>query len=48
MFGVLRQRHALARLDAHLLDDIGVGRADAAREAARPGWDIPSSETWRA
>ena len=48
MFGVIRQRRALAGLDAHLLDDIGVSRADAAREAARPGWDIPGSDIWRA
>ena len=48
LFGVIRQRRALAGLDAHLLDDIGVSRADVAREAARPGWDIPGSDIWRA
>jgi len=48
MLGVLRQRRALARLDDHLLADIGVDRAEGGREAARPGWDIPGSEIWRA
>jgi uncharacterized protein YjiS (DUF1127 family) len=33
-----RSRRALAALDAHLLDDIGVSRADAQRESARPFW----------
>jgi uncharacterized protein YjiS (DUF1127 family) len=32
------QRHDLARLDDHLLKDIGVTRAEAAREAAKPFW----------
>ncbi len=32
------QRHALAKLDKHLLDDIGVSRAAAAREIAKPFW----------
>lgn len=33
-----RQRHALMRLDDHLLKDIGVSRADAEHEAAKPFW----------
>lgn len=33
-------RRALARLDAHLLRDVGVKRLDARREARRPFWDI--------
>lgn len=33
-----RQRRALARLDVHLLADIGIGRAEAARECAKPFW----------
>ena len=33
-----RQRLDLARLNAHLLRDIGVAPDDAAREAARPFW----------
>ncbi|MBO6521847.1 MAG: DUF1127 domain-containing protein [Rhodospirillales bacterium] len=33
-----RQRRALAGLDAHLLDDIGVSEKDAAIEAAKPFW----------
>jgi uncharacterized protein YjiS (DUF1127 family) len=35
-----RQRRALLALDDTLLKDIGLSRADAAREAARPFWDI--------
>jgi uncharacterized protein YjiS (DUF1127 family) len=35
-----RQRKALQRLadDSHLLKDIGVSRADARKEAAKPFW----------
>jgi uncharacterized protein YjiS (DUF1127 family) len=33
-----RARHALGELDDHLLRDIGVTRAAAAREAAKPFW----------
>lgn len=33
-----RQRRALARLDPHLLADIGVSPAEAARECAKPFW----------
>lgn len=33
-----RQRRALARLDPHLLADIGVSRAEADRECAKPFW----------
>ena len=39
--GLWRQRRSLARLDAHLLTDIGVTREAAAREAGRPIWDAP-------
>lgn len=35
-----RERAALARLDAAALRDIGIGRADAEAEAARPFWDV--------
>lgn len=38
-----RQRAQLARLDAALLADIGVTAAQAACEAARPAWDVPSN-----
>lgn len=34
-----RQRRALARLDDHLLDDIGLTRADAEAEARRAPWE---------
>lgn len=40
-----RQRRALARLDAHLLADVGLSPAEAEAEAMRPLWDVPS--TWR-
>jgi uncharacterized protein YjiS (DUF1127 family) len=33
-----RQRRALAELSDHLLRDIGVTRAEAMREAAKPFW----------
>lgn len=33
-----RQRRALARLDARLLADVGLTRAEAARECAKPFW----------
>ncbi len=39
-----RQRAQLARLDATMLADIGVTAHQAATEAARPAWDVPS--TW--
>lgn len=34
-----RQRRALLELDDRLLSDIGIGRAEAEREAVRPFWD---------
>ncbi len=37
------QRRALARADAHLLDDIGIDRDAALAEANRPVWDVPRS-----
>jgi uncharacterized protein YjiS (DUF1127 family) len=33
-----RQRRALARLDDHLLRDIGISRGEAQREASRWPW----------
>jgi uncharacterized protein YjiS (DUF1127 family) len=33
------QRRRLLELDAHMLKDIGISRADAVREAKRPFWD---------
>ena len=33
-----RQRHALAELDDHLLDDVGLSPEQARREAAKPFW----------
>ena len=39
------QRQALAALDPHLLADLGISRAQAVDEAARPLWDVPAG--WR-
>ena len=33
-----RQRRALLTLDDHMLKDIGISRAEAEHEAARPFW----------
>ncbi len=33
-----RQRRQLARLEGHLLDDIGLDAPAARREAAKPAW----------
>ncbi|MEI4471517.1 DUF1127 domain-containing protein [Frigidibacter sp. MR17.24] len=40
-----RQRRALARLDRHLLADIGLGASEARAEATRRAWDVPPH--WR-
>lgn len=40
-----RQRRALARLDAHLLDDVGLPADAAEHEARLPFWDAPRH--WR-
>jgi uncharacterized protein YjiS (DUF1127 family) len=36
-----RQRRTLASLDDHMLSDIGLTRAQAQAESARPVWDAP-------
>ncbi|OYX45276.1 MAG: hypothetical protein B7Z02_01515 [Rhodobacterales bacterium 32-67-9] len=40
-----RHRRRLRDLSDHILDDIGISRDAAEREAARPVWDVP--RTWR-
>ena len=45
LLAVWRQRQSLARLDAHLLKDLGLSEADVHREARRWAWDAPQS--WR-
>lgn len=40
---VAQERRRLAQLDERMLRDIGVDEASAAREAARPFWDIPTA-----
>ena len=42
---VWQSRRALAQLDAHALEDIGISASSAAKEAAKPIWDVPT--TWR-
>lgn len=44
-FDLYRQRRALAALDDHQLRDLGLTRAQAEAEAARPLWDAPAH--WR-
>lgn len=41
MLALSRQRRDLARLDPHLLDDIGVARDAAVSEARRMPWEAP-------
>ncbi len=41
ILAVWRQRRCLAQMDASRLEDIGVTASEAAREAARPVWDVP-------
>ena len=37
-----RSRRALARLDARMLEDLGVSAEAAAAEASRSPWDVPA------
>ena len=37
---VSHQRHQLSNLDNRLLNDIGIDRAQALKEANRPLWDV--------
>ena len=39
---IARERRHLARLDDHLLRDIGIARHEAEAEASRPVWDAPA------
>lgn len=41
ILNLARSRKQLAQLDDRLLDDIGLTRDVAAREAARRAWDAP-------
>ncbi|WP_424831179.1 DUF1127 domain-containing protein [Ruegeria sp.] len=42
LLSLSKQRRDLARLDDRALEDIGVTRAEARAEAARPLWDAPN------
>jgi uncharacterized protein YjiS (DUF1127 family) len=44
-FQEFRQRRNLARLDDHMLADIGISRDEALAESRRPIWDV--TPTWR-
>ena len=39
-FAVWQERRALAKMDDTRLRDLGISADDAAREAARPIWDL--------
>ncbi len=41
MLDVSRERRQLRALDTASLKDLGLDPADAAREGARPMWDLP-------
>jgi uncharacterized protein YjiS (DUF1127 family) len=40
MVRAIKSRRQLAQMDDRLLADIGISRAEALREAARPPWDL--------
>ena len=40
-FALARQRRQLAALDQHILDDIGITRAQADAETQKSAWDVP-------
>ncbi len=42
LLALYRQRRALGRLDAETLEDLGITKEEAMREARRPFWDIPT------
>ena len=44
-YNVWSQRQALKSLDAAVLNDIGITRAQADAEAKRPVWDAPTNWT---
>ncbi len=45
MIDVWRSRRALAKLDSHRLADVGLTAKGAAKEEAKPIWDVPTN--WR-
>jgi uncharacterized protein YjiS (DUF1127 family) len=42
-----QQRRRLLSLDDRMLKDIGITRAEATREGARPFWDVPGVDGTR-
>lgn len=47
MAALARQRRKLGELPDHLLEDVGISRETALREAQRPIWDPPHHWTLR-
>ncbi|MEM7178813.1 MAG: DUF1127 domain-containing protein [Pseudomonadota bacterium] len=43
MFSVMEERRRLAEMSDAQLDDIGITRAEALREARRPFWNLPAA-----
>lgn len=43
MMATSRQRRTLASLEDHLLEDIGISRQEAMKEATKAPWDAPRS-----
>jgi uncharacterized protein YjiS (DUF1127 family) len=41
-YSIWRERQALASLDEHLLNDLGLTRFDVESETKRPVWDAPN------
>ena len=40
---VAAERRCLASLDQHILEDLGISRADALAESGRSFWDLPAN-----
>ena len=41
-FALRRQRQQIVNLEDHLLDDIGITRAEAYKESRKSAWDVPN------
>ena len=45
LFRLAKQRRELSKLDAHILQDVGLTEKQAMAEASRHFWDVPAH--WR-
>ena len=45
LLSLQKSRHDLSKLDAHMLNDIGLTNYEAECEGKRPIWDVPTN--WR-